>query len=209
MDILESFDPSREYIRKYPNWRSMPVHRWRKQTGLEIIYDEISNSKLKELWNNWNKMPNNMKEASDKKCIELYGINNKSHYEKLIEKSQYDGFDFILHKHNPRNGSTHFDLRFMDLKNNKLLHSFACPSNFLDTINRCVLYKTRDHDPRWLTLKSYRLDTIDKGTVDYKIYNKDKYFLLNFNGKIIKGTYQLFKLNGHKRNDLWLLIKKK
>ncbi len=114
---------------------------------------------------------------------------------------------FIIHRHHPRNGSLHYDLRFMDNKDSKLLHSFAAPKDFMDTLDtKTVLAKTRDHDPRWLTLKSYRLDTIDSGEVKIKVSTK-KYFELQFFGKKIKGTYKLFKLNT-KREDRWLLIKK-
>jgi hypothetical protein len=115
---------------------------------------------------------------------------------------------FIIHKHNPRNGSEHYDLRFLDPHDNKLLHSFATPSNFLETIdNKSLLIKTRDHDPRWLTLKSHRLTDIDTGTVSIKTQTS-KYFELIFNGKVINGKYKLFKLKT-KRDDHWLFIKNK
>lgn len=210
MILSESFlQPSREYIKNNPRWRQMPVHSWRQRTGLEIIYDEVSSAKLDELWKNWNKMPHHMKELSDKKCIELYGMPNEKHYHTLKSTSIYDGFKFILHRHNPRSGTYHFDLRFMDLKNKKLLHSFAAPDDFLNRLDKCTLFKTRDHDPRWLTLKSYRLETMDEGTVNYKLYKPYNYFLLDFNGSVMKGTYQLFKLRNKQRNDVWLLVKKK
>ena len=88
-----------------------------------------------------------------------------------------------------------------------MLHSFAAPSNFLETIHKkTVLVKTRDHDPRWLNLKSYRLKDIDKGLVSVLVSTKN-YFELEFKGKKIKGKYKLFKLKT-KRNDQWLLFKK-
>lgn len=213
MQLIESINiPSLEYRRNNPGWRNYDVHKWSQRTGIEIIYDEISTKKLEDIWKNWNKMPDQMKEISDQKSIELYGINNKSHFEKLMSEkgSRFDGYSFILHRHNPRHGSEHYDFRFMDLKNDKLLHSFACPSNFIDDIvNKSIaIYKTRDHDPRWLTLKSYRLETIDKGTINYKVYKPFNFFILEINGNILKGTFQLFKLNGHKRNDIWLMRKK-
>lgn len=215
-EVLESAStPSWQYIKDNPKWRSYPAHEWSKRTGIEIIYDEVSTSKLKDLWKNWNNMPQQMKDLSDEKSIELYGLNNKAHFEKLISNlnhSRFDGYDFILHRHNPRNGTQHYDLRFMDLKSNKLLHSFACPDNFLDNImdgKKMAIYKTRDHDPRWLTLKSYRLENIDKGTINYKIYKPKNFFSLEFNGDILKGLFYLFKLNSStKRDDIWLMYKK-
>jgi hypothetical protein len=100
----------------------------------------------------------------------------------------------------------------MDLKNSKLLHSFAAPENLLDMLKsagRSTLYKTRDHDPRWLDLKSYRLETIDEGYVDYKIYRPVMYFDLEFHGKIINGEKIIFKLKDKRRDDVWLLTNKK
>jgi len=116
---------------------------------------------------------------------------------------------FIIHNHKPRSGSEHYDFRFVDPKNSKMLHSFAAPKNFLDTIKtKTVLAKTRDHDIRWLTLKSYRLKDIESGTVKV-MKATDKYFELDFNGKRIHGRYKLFHLKNSRRSDRWLLIKAK
>ena len=128
-------------------------------------------------------------------------------YKVVCEALQHTDVPFIIHQHDPRSGSPHFDIRFLDPRNSKLLHSFAAPSNFLETVNKkTVLAKTRDHDPRWLTLKSYRLKDIEKGTVTVKIATY-KYFELEFKGKIISGSYKLFKMSKTTRDDRWLLIK--
>lgn len=207
-------DPSIQYTREHPNWKTDLAIAWRKQTGIELIYPEPNRSLLNDMWDNWNQMPQNLQKVSDNKSIELFGITNQKHYQKLISNPntlKYDSYRFILHKHNPRNGSIHYDLRFMDLKNNKLLHSFAAPENLLEmlkTSGKSTLYKTRDHDPRWLDLKSYRLETIDEGYVDYKVYRPAIYFQLVFHGKIINGEKVLFKLRDKKRDDVWLLTSK-
>ena len=126
---------------------------------------------------------------------------------QIVSESLQRGVKFVIHKHHPRSGSLHYDLRFMDPKDPKLLHSFATPSDFLKTVSKkSMIIKTRDHDPRWLDLKSYRLETIDSGLVDIKIATQ-KYFELTFHGKIINGSYRLFKLKT-RRDDNWLLIKK-
>jgi hypothetical protein len=115
---------------------------------------------------------------------------------------------FVIHKHDPRSGSPHYDIRFVDPLDKKLLHSFATPINLLETIaTKTLLIKTRDHDPRWLDLKSYRLKVIDSGLVEVKIATK-KYFDLTFKGKVISGRYRLFKLKTS-RDDHWLLTKTK
>jgi len=208
-------DPSKDYIRENPNWKNDLAQKWRNQTGIELIYPEPDRSVLNDMWDNWQQMPNNLKSISDKKSLELFGLTNQKHYSKLITNptvTKYEGYRFILHRHNPRNGSIHYDLRFMDLRNNKLLHSFAAPSNFLDLIKtnqKSAIYKTRDHDPRWLDLKSYRLETIDEGYVDYKVYKPAIYFQLDFHGKIINGEKIIFKLKDRRRDDVWLFTSKK
>jgi len=113
---------------------------------------------------------------------------------------------FVIHKHDPRSGSIHYDLRFIDGADPKILNSFALPSDFPSTINhKTVVVRTREHDPRWLNLKSYRLDTFDKGDLDI-IKGSRTYFKLDFRGKKIKGIYELFKMKT-KRENYWLLIK--
>ena len=214
LDILEEqvIDPSKQYTREHPNWKTDLALRWRQETGIELIYPEPDRSLLNDIWDNWNQMPQNLKRVSDQKSLELFGLTNQQHYQKLISNpnSKYDSYRFILHRHNPRSGSIHFDLRFMDLKNNKLLHSFAVPSDFLDKVNdKTSMYKTRDHDPRWLDLKSYRLETIDVGYVDYKVYRPNMYFDLVFHGKILNGEKILFKLRNKYRDDVWLFTNKR
>lgn len=208
-------DPSKQYIREHPNWKTDLALKWRKQTGIELIYPESDKSVLNDIWDNWSQMPENLKKVSDKKSLELFNLTNQQHYVKLLNTPTFKNFDnyrFILHKHNPRNGSIHYDLRFMDLKNNKLLHSFAAPSNFIENLktgNKSLLYKTRDHDPRWLDLKSYRLDTIDEGYIDYKVYRPSNYFQLVFKGKVLSGEFMIFKMKDKKRDDIWFLSKRK
>jgi len=128
-------------------------------------------------------------------------------YKIVCEALQSKNVPFVLHQHNSRSGSLHFDLRFLDPFNPKLLHSFALPSNFLEKINtKSIAVKTRDHDPRWLELKSYRLKDIDKGMITLKIATY-KYFELEFHGKILTGSYKLFKMSNTRRDDMWLLAK--
>ena len=182
--------------------------KWSETTGIELIHPLTDRFLLESKWQNWNKMPKELQMESDKKSLDLFGKTNKSHYLELKKDVKYDGYPFILHQHNPRNGSEHYDLRFIDLKNPKLLHSFALPDNWRQNINKTVLYKTRDHDPRWLKLESYRLKTVDEGVINYKIYKPSLYFLLEFSGSIINGLYQLFKLKDKIRKDVWLLVKK-
>ena len=125
-----------------------------------------------------------------------------------LQESKGNIVPFIIHKHNPRSGSLHYDLRFLSHKDKKVLHSWAFGSKFPDEFEtKIVGVRTKDHNPRWLTLKSYRLDTFDQGTVEIVMSGK-KIFELEFKGKIIKGRFKLFHLKS-KRGDNWLLIKRK
>jgi len=209
----QALDPSPQYVKDHPDWKNDLAQKWRMETGIELIYNEPNISLLNDIWNNWQQMPSNLKRISDEKSIELFGLTNKQHYAKLIRnpsQNKFYGYRFILHRHNPRQGSIHGDLRFLDLKNNKLLHSFAVPKEWLDNTDlKSTIYKTRDHDPRWLDLKSYRLETIDEGYVDYKMYRPSAYFDLEFHGKILNTRKILFKLKDRYRDDIWMIVNKK
>jgi hypothetical protein len=129
-------------------------------------------------------------------------------FQVVIEALQTKMVDFVVHAHEPRRGSTHYDLRFLSPKDPNVLHSFALPSNFLDTVdNKTTVVRTKEHDPRWLSLKSYRLKVIDSGHAVVKVAT-NKYFELVFKGKVLNGFYKLFKLSKARRNDYWMLIKK-
>ena len=93
--------------------------KWSRDTGIEIICETGDLFQLHKMWTNWNKMPKELQLESDRKSLELFGINNEKHFSKISKEAKYDGFPFILHQHNPRNGSEHYDLRFIDLKNPK------------------------------------------------------------------------------------------
>lgn len=63
-----------------------PVHKWRATTKIELIHKEPSLKELKRIWKNWNLMNDNQKNISDKKSIELFGIDNKTHYYQLLKE---------------------------------------------------------------------------------------------------------------------------
>lgn len=120
--------------------------------------------------------------------------------------SKLNDVPFVFHEHNPRNSALHKDFRFLDPYDETNLFSFAVPYQFQFDDKKTTVVKTRDHDPRWLTLKSYRLKVLDQGTIHF-ITSSPLYFKFQINGKHLKGTYQLFKLSKTKRDDRWLLIK--
>jgi len=61
-----------------------PVHFWRAETGIELIHKEPTLTEQKRIWQNWNKMSEEMKIESDKKSIELFGKNNTEHNKEIM-----------------------------------------------------------------------------------------------------------------------------
>lgn len=77
-----------EIKKNYPNKAEMllkdPVHLWRAETGIELIHKEPTTDEQIRIWNNWNKMPNEMKKKSDEKSLELFGKNNAAHNAEIM-----------------------------------------------------------------------------------------------------------------------------
>ena len=72
---------------KYDELSKCPIHRWRAETGIELIHNEPTRDELDRIWKNWNLMPKEMQNISDKKSIELFGITNAENYKKLTAES--------------------------------------------------------------------------------------------------------------------------
>ena len=74
-----------------------PAHSWRMKSGIELIHRELTRSELKRIWNNWQLMTDKQKALSDAKCMELFGVDNKTLYEYLIPqyKVEQPGKDAI------------------------------------------------------------------------------------------------------------------
>lgn len=63
-----------------------PVHRWRAETGIEVIHPEPSLAEQERVYANWQLMTEKQKELSDKKSIELFNIRNQDHYKKIMKE---------------------------------------------------------------------------------------------------------------------------
>lgn len=91
LDLIAQYEPpySLEQIKsKYPEHvynklANDPVHRWRAETGIELIHREPTEKEQQRTWKNWQLMSQNMKDISDKKSIELFGCTNAEHYLRL------------------------------------------------------------------------------------------------------------------------------
>ena len=69
---------------KYLELSQDPAHKFRMDTGIELIHREPSKTELIRIRDNWMKMNKKQKSISDKKSRELFGMDNMSHFLKLI-----------------------------------------------------------------------------------------------------------------------------
>ena len=68
----------------YKELRKDPAHKYRMDTGIELIHREPTKEELERIWKNWNLMSDDQKMKSDKKSMELFGKTNQDHYNELI-----------------------------------------------------------------------------------------------------------------------------
>lgn len=61
------------------------VHRWRAQTGIELIHEEPDRKEQERIWANWQEMTPEMKRKSDQKSMELFGFTNARHHQNIIK----------------------------------------------------------------------------------------------------------------------------
>ena len=64
-----------------------PVHRWRAETGIELIHQEPTQSELDRIWSNWNLMTDEQKLISDAQSRKFWGIDNQEHYYHLTKEA--------------------------------------------------------------------------------------------------------------------------
>jgi len=68
----------------YPHLLKCPVHFWRAATGIELIHKEPSMQEQLRIWENWQCMSVEMKKLSNSKSLELFGLTNIQHHEKIM-----------------------------------------------------------------------------------------------------------------------------
>jgi len=95
---LDKYDPP--YGKKHPTVKTIPerlmsdpVHRWRANTGIELIHKEPTNEELLRIISNWKLMSDEQKRRSDKKSISIYGVDNTSHAKELLGQIKLGGVD--------------------------------------------------------------------------------------------------------------------
>jgi hypothetical protein len=62
------------------------VHRWRAETGIELIHEEPTLEEFRRVCYNWDAMSPEQKAISDAKSLELFGMTNGEHKRKLFPR---------------------------------------------------------------------------------------------------------------------------
>ena len=81
---MEKYDPPLALDKLPEHLLKDPVHRWRAETGIELVHKEPTIEELIRIWNNWKHMPVDLQQLSNEKSMEFYGCDNETHYKKLI-----------------------------------------------------------------------------------------------------------------------------
>ena len=63
-----------------------PVHKWRAETGIELIHREPDLAELKRIIANWKLMTDIQKKLSEDKSMELFNMTNAEHARQLLEE---------------------------------------------------------------------------------------------------------------------------
>lgn len=62
-----------------------PAHKYRMDTGIELIHQEPSLDELERIYANWQLMSLDQKKQSDEMSKRLYGVGNEDHYKQLLQ----------------------------------------------------------------------------------------------------------------------------
>ena len=61
------------------------IHKWRAESGIELIHLEPTLEELERIWANWQIMPDIAKWLSDRMSISFFGCVNAEHYQQLTD----------------------------------------------------------------------------------------------------------------------------
>ena len=70
-----------------------PAHGWRASTGIELVHMEPDVWEQIRVWRNWNLMSDEMKDKSNTKAVELFGIDNKEMFSRCMRHWRESSFD--------------------------------------------------------------------------------------------------------------------
>jgi len=63
-----------------------PVHRWRAETGIELIHKEPTLDEFTRICKNWKLMDDEMKKQSDEQSIRIFGMTNEEHIPVILRQ---------------------------------------------------------------------------------------------------------------------------
>jgi len=72
-----------------------PVHRWRSETGIELLHKEPTLDEFVRICKNWKLMDDEMKERSDDFSLRVFGVTNEEHIPIILQ--QYAEESLINH----------------------------------------------------------------------------------------------------------------
>lgn len=96
-----TYDEIKQHYGKFvaDNLSKDPCHKWRMETGIELIHKEPDLDEQKRIWKNWQLMSDEDKQISDEKCIELFGMTN-SRLHEFIMKNNWNNPKYLRSKFN-------------------------------------------------------------------------------------------------------------
>ena len=135
-----------------------PAHKYRMDTGIELIHKEPTKEELERIWKNWNLMSDYQKRESDKKSIELFGMTNQDHYNELINSYTLMEGSTSLSPQNTGISTVIFDIGDVLISDNfkeLLMKDSKIPTELADTI-KSLWFIAKDDIDDTMDLDTYR-----------------------------------------------------
>lgn len=98
-----------------------PVHRWRSDTGIELVHREPTREELKRIVRNWRLMSDAQKRLSDEKSRELFGVTNEENARRLLggrRRETYESGEGEVESYTPDKTENHDEI-VIRLKNGR------------------------------------------------------------------------------------------
>ena len=135
-----------------------PAHKYRMDTGIELIHKEPTKEELERIWKNWNLMSDYQKRESDKKSIELFGMTNQDHYNELINSYTLMEGSTSLSPQDTGISTVIFDIGDVLISDNfkeLLMKDSEIPTELADTI-KSLWFIAKDEIDDTMDLDTYR-----------------------------------------------------
>ena len=76
---MDKYEPPYSLDRLPKHLHDDPTHRWRAESGIELIHEEPSWDEYQRIQRNWQLMTPEQKAVSDAKAMELFGMDNMTY----------------------------------------------------------------------------------------------------------------------------------